>query len=340
MISDTLNPAVTPTARILKTIAEFHLACCMYVAARLNIADLLANGPQTVESLAAANGSDAPSLYRVLRALAGEGFFEETIPDTFALTPLATALQTGGTMKAYVQAQMGEHYHACGQLLYSVQTGNIAFDHYFNMTIWQYYESHPREGLNFMNAMTGASEFQIPYIVSAYDFSAFDTIVDVAGGNGALLFAILKATPGLNGVVFDRPYVVERTAAAIASHNLSGRCEVADGSFFDTLPAGADAYMMKYILHDWNDADSLRILRCCARAMKKGSKMLVMDAVIPDGNTPHPGKFMDITMLIATGGRERTGPEFKKLFEQAGLQFNRVIDLAIPDISIVEGEKV
>jgi SAM-dependent methyltransferase len=340
MTAETLNGALTPTARILSIIEGCHLACCLYVATRLSIADHLANGPQTIDALAAANGSHAPALYRVLRALASEGIFEETEPGTFALTEAAGALQSGGTMKAYVQSLLGEHYHAYGQLLYSVQTGNTAFDHYFNAGVWQYYETHPQEGINFMKAMTGTSQAQIPHIIAAYDFSVFDMIIDIGGGNGSLLFAALGTAPHLKGIVFDRPYVVQQTSQAIAANKLEDRCGVHGGSFFEEIPGGADAYLMKYILHIWHDDAAAVILRNCARAMKKGSKLLVVDAVIPEGNAPHPGKFMDITMLAVTGGRERTAREFKELFEAAGLQFNQVIDLAIPDLSIVEGEKV
>lgn len=328
-------------ARIMKSVFDQWFSCCVYVAARLNIADQLASGPLSIETLASINGSHAPSLYRVLRALAGEGIFEETEPGVFALTHEATALQSDapGSMKAFVQALLGEHYQAWGHLLYSVQTGGIAFDHYYGMDLWKYYDKHPREGVNFMNAMTGLSGFQLPHIIAAYDFSGFNTIIDVAGGNGALLFAVLEATPGLKGVVFDQAYVVERTAAEIDTRGLAERCSVAAGNFFESVPAGADAYMMKYILHDWHDADALRILQNCSKVIQPGSKLLVVDAVIPEGNIANPGKFMDVNMLVATGGRERTANEFKELFEAAGLQFNRVIDLTIPDLSIVEGEK-
>jgi hypothetical protein len=330
------------SARILKSVFDQWFSCCVYVAARLNIADQLANGPLPIETLAAANGSHTPSLYRVLRALAGEGIFEETSPGVFGLTPEAVALQSDSpaSMKAFVQALLGEHYHAWGQLLYSVQTGGTAFDHYYGMDLWKYYDTHPQDGINFMNAMTGMSELQLPHIVAAYDFSAFNTIIDVAGGNGALMLAVLEATPGLKGVIFDQPYVAERTAEVIATRQLAERCRVVPGNFFGSIPAGADAYMMKYILHDWHDADALRILKNIYSAMPRGGKLLVIDAVIPEGNVPNPGKFMDVNMLVATGGRERTAREFEALFEQAGLRLNRVIDLTIPDMSIVEGEKV
>ncbi len=282
------NAPVTPATRILKIIADHHLSCCLYVAARLNIADMLAASPRTVEELAAPNGSHAPALYRILRALASEGFFEETVPGTFALTTAATALQTDTplSLKPYIQAALGEHYPAFGQLLYSVQTGNTAFDRFYGMGLWQYYESHPQEGRNFMNAMTALSQFQHPAIVAAYDFSSFRTMVDIGGGNGALLLAILQANSLLKGIIFDQPYVLRQTARAINDHELADRCGTQAGSFFEEIPPGADAYIMKYISHDWSDEDVVRIFSNCAQAMRRGSKLLVVDAVIPE-EMPH-----------------------------------------------------
>lgn len=328
--------------RMLQVVAHHWLSCCVYVAAKLNIADHLSNGPKTVEWLASTTGSHAPSLYRVMRALAAEKIFEETQAETFMLTPDATALLSDapGSIKYLVLAELGEFYNPWGELLHAVQTGKTAFDHYYKMDLWQFYATHPEEGRNFMQAMTTLTQYSDRAIVEAYDFSDFKTIVDIGGGNGALLMAILESAPQLKGTVFDAPYVVERTKVIIEERGMSDRCTVQGGDFFKEVPAGADAYLMKYILHDWHEQDAIRLLQTCYRAMKKGSKLLAIDAVIPPGNTFHPGKFMDINMLIATGGRERTEAEFRQLFEQANLQFNKVIHLAIPDVSIIEGEKV
>ena len=332
---------LSPQTRTLRLLYDFWLTCGIYAAARLDIAGLLKKEEQTVDALARATGSHAPSLYRLLRALAGEGFFQETSKGTFALTSSATVLldDEPGSMKAFVQCLLGEHFLPWGQLVNSVRTGAVAFDHHYKMNLWQYYEKHPGEGLNFMNAMTGLSQYANSAIVNAYDFSGHHTVVDVAGGNGALLLSILEANPSLQGIVFDLPRVVEKTTAAIVANGLQERCRVIPGSFFEAVPPDGDLYIMKYILHDWHDEDALLILSNCSRAMKKGAKILVIDAVIPEGNIPHPGKLMDLNMLVATGGLERTEYEFRHLFAQAGLQFNKVIDLSIPDLNIVEGEK-
>lgn len=327
---------------MLQVIAHHWLSCCVFVAAKLNIADLLVNGPKSVAALAEATGCHAPSLYRLMRALASEGIFEETLPGTFAMTADATGLLSDapGTMKYFVLAELGDFYQPWGALLHSIRTGETAFDHYYKMDVWQYYSTHPEEARTFMQAMTRLTEYTDKAIVAAYDFSVFRSMVDVGGGNGSLLMSIARSAPDLKGIVFDAPYVVEKTREAIEAAGMSGQCTASGGDFFEEVPAGSDAYIMKYILHDWHDEDAIRLLRTCHKAMKKGSKLLAVDAVIPPGNKPHPGKFMDINMIVATGGRERTAAEFSQLFQSAGLRFNRVIDLALPDISIVEGEKV
>lgn len=329
------------SARILEVIEGYWLSCSTYVAARLNIADILNQGSKSIEEIAALTDCHPDSLYRLLRLLSGEGIFEETIPYTFALNPAATALLTGerGSIKPFLLAILGEHSNAWGNLYYSVKTGKTAFDHFYGMNLWEYYEKHPDEGRNFMDAMTGMAQYVDKAITSGYDFSPFKSIVDIGGGNGALLSAILNATPGLRGIVFDVPYVIERTVRIIESNGLTERCEAVAGNFFESVPGGVDGYIMKFIIHDWHDEDAIRLLSNCCKAMKKGSKLLVVDAEISGLNTPHPGKMMDVNMLVATGGKERTEDEFRDLFEKAGLKFNRVINLSIPDVSIVEGEK-
>ncbi|NIG56522.1 methyltransferase [Chitinophaga sp. Cy-1792] len=337
------SPHTQPyTEKLLHILAQQWLSCCLYVACKLNIADILQEGPKSLDDLAITTGTHAPSLYRVLRALAGEGFFEETPSGEFKMTEAAVGLTTNapGTMKQYYQLCMGELYAPWGALLYSTQTGNASFNHVYQMDLWEYYTKHPDDALNFMESMTRLTQFTDQAVVAAYDFTQFNSIVDVGGGNGELLMAALNAAPNLQGIVYDQPYVAEQTKIAIAARGLSHRGQAQGGDFFESVPAGADAYMMKLIMHDWHEHDALRILKNCSNAMKSGSKLLVIDAVIPPANIPHRGKLMDITMLTVTGGKERTAEEFKQLYEAAGLQFNKVIDLAVHDVSIVEGEKL
>lgn len=327
-----------PPVQMMQMITGFWTSCCIYAAAKLNIADLLKDKPQTADQLAEATHSDAASLHRILRALSSVGVFKESGQQQYELTPLGTTLQSDvpGSMKAMAIAQLGDHYNAWGNLVYSIKTGEIAFDNIEGMSVWKYYEMHPDEGVNFMKAMSGLTGAVIQYVLPEYDFSGFKTIVDVGGGNGALLMAVLDRAPHAKGIVFDEEYVVEETKKHIQQKGYNGRCETAGGSFFDFIPGNADAYLMKMVLHDWNDQQCLQILNNCSKAMKPGSKLLVLDAVIPEGNEPHPGKFMDINMLAMTGGRERTEREFAALFAKAGLKLSRVIPTHSPMFSIVE----
>jgi len=330
------------TVRSIELIGHFWLSCCVYTAAKLNIADHLEQGGMHIGELSKKCGAAQEPLFRLMRALASGGYFEEARPKYFVLTPAADALRTNAlpSMKAFVLSMMGEHFSSWGQLHYAVQTGKPAFDHCYGQSIWEYYSNHPAEGQNFMNAMTGLSNFAIPSIVQGYDYSNFNLIVDIGGGNGAMLTAILQAFPQAKGIIFDAPYVIEHTAKLLAQSPVANRCQALPGNFMESVPEGGDAYIMKYILHDWNDEEALQILQHCNRAMNKGGTLLAIDAVIPPGNDPFPGKLMDINMLVALTGRERTAEEFRQLFEAAGFQFNKIIHLPIPDVSIVEGKKI
>jgi ubiquinone/menaquinone biosynthesis C-methylase UbiE len=332
------NQTAPPPVQMMQMITGFWTSCCIYSAAKLNIADHLKDKPQTADQLAETTHSDAASLYRVLRALSSAGVFKENEQQQFELTPLGTTLQSDvpGSMKAMAIAQLGDHFNAWGNLVYSIKTGHIAFDNIEGMSVWKYYEMHPDEGVNFMKAMSGLTGAVIQHVLPEYDFTNFQTIVDVGGGNGALLMAVLDKAPQARGIVFDEEYVVEETKRLLKQKGYDSRCEAAAGSFFDFIPSNADAYLMKMVLHDWNDQQCLQILSNCSKAMKPGSKLLVLDAVIPEGNETHPGKLMDINMLAMTGGRERTEKEFAHLFTQAGLKLSRIISTHSPMFSIVE----
>lgn len=326
---------------MMQHITGFWTSCCIYTAAKLDIADHLADQPRTARQLAEITHCHEAFLYRLLRALASNGIFSENENGEFSNTPLSATLQANvpGSMKAMAIAQLGDHYTAWGNLLYSVKTGNIAFDHVEEMPVWKYYETHPDEGQNFMNAMTGLTGAVIMNVVPAYDFSVFNTIVDIGGGNGALLMGVLNAAPHARGIVFDEEYVVNETAKALAGKGYADRCSTQAGSFFEFVPEGADAYLMKLVLHDWNDQQSVQILNNVSKAMTASGKLLIIESVIPGGNTPHPGKFMDINMMVMTGGRERSEKEFADLLAQAQLKLTRVIPTHSPMFSIVEAMK-
>lgn len=328
------------SAKILKIIYDYELACCVYVTVKLSIAEQLYESPKSITELAEATHTNADALYRVLRVVAAAGIFKEGENKTFSFTPEATALHGAveGSMKYFTEAILGEHYFAFGNMLHSVLTGETAFDHYYNMDVWAFYGSHPETAENFNKAMAGLTQYYAKQLIPAYDFGQFKNIIDIGGGNGSLTFAILNATPQVKGYIFDAPVVISQTRQAIQDNKLQDRCDVIAGDFFESVPGGMDAYLLKFILHDWNDADCIKILRNCSDAMQPGSKVLIMDAVLLPGNDYHGGKYTDVTMLVATKGRERNETDFRHLVEAAGLQFNQVIQV-MDEVSIVEAEK-
>jgi hypothetical protein len=327
-----------PAAAMLNLINGYKVSRLVYIAAKLQLADLLQNGPRTVDDLATAAGVQAPALYRVLRALASVGVFAETKNRRFKLTPLAATLQTGvpASMRAYAQFIVENYwFDAWNQLLYGVTTGEMPFLKAHGVPFFEYLEQHPDDLQVFGEAMTSLSALENPAVAAAYKFSG--TLVDVSGGNGSLLATILKANPKLKGVLFDLPSVIARARndRHVTAKGIAERCTLESGDVFESVPKGGDAYIMKYILHDWDDERSVKILANCRVAMNKKGKVLVVDHVIPPGNDPASGKLVDITMLVI-GGRERTKKEFAAIFGEAGLRLTRVVPARCP-LSIVEG---
>lgn len=316
---------------------------CIKTAAELNIADHLAKGPKTISSLAKETDSQEEQLYRIMRALSSVGIFEELENKTFRLNDCGATLLTGvpGTVKDFVLANLSEHFPGFMELTYSVQTGKVPFERVHGINLWEYYKKYPESGANFSRGMTGLSNMELQGILGTYDFSPYKTIVDIGGGNGIMMYAILNAVPGSFGIIFDEENVISNTIQLIPE-NLKERCSVTIGSFFDKVPAGADLYTMKWIIHDWNDDECIQILKNCYEAMPKGAKLLMIDAVIPDNsqNKPHPAKLLDIVMMACITGRERTLSEFKELIEKAGLRFSQLISIGMESKSIVECEKI
>lgn len=328
-----------PSAVMLNLSIGYWVARLIYVAAKLRLADFLKGGPRTPEDLAAAAGVQAPALYRILRALASLGVFAEIKGRRFKLTPLAATLQTGvpGSLHGFA-VMINEKYiwDAWVELLHGVKTGEIPFVKAHGVPPFEYLEKHPEDLQIFGESMTSLSRTENPAIAAAYRFSSFRTLVDVGGGYGSLLATILKANPKLKGVLFDQPSVIARarTDQHLTAKGIAERCAFESGSFFEAVPKG-DAYIMKYILHDWNDEECVKILANCRAAMNKNGKVLVVDTVIRPGNDPGWGKLLDINMLII-GGRERTKQEFAEMFAKAGLKLIRVLPTKSP-LSIVEG---
>lgn len=331
------------TLKMFQVLGGMWLAGCVKTASELNIADFLAEGTETISSLAIKTHSQEIQLYRIMRALSSAGIFEELENKTFALNDFGATLLTGvpGTVKDFVLANLGEHFPGFMELTYSVQTGKVPFEYVHGTNLWEYYKEHPELAANFGRGMTGLSNMELKGIMETYDFIPFKTIVDIGGGNGVMMFEILNAAPESSGVIFDESHVIEKTSQLIPE-KLKNRCTVAVGSFFDKVPDGADLYTMKWIIHDWNDEECIQILKVCHAAMPVGAKLLIIDAVIPDDsrNQPHLAKLLDIVMMACITGRERTLNEFIDLIEKAGLRFNRLISIGTEAKSIVECEKV
>ncbi|MBA2702839.1 MAG: methyltransferase [Blastocatellia bacterium] len=335
------NADVPPPVAMLQMISGFWISRAVYVAAKLGVADHLSDGYRTIDELAAATGTHAPSLYRVLRALASVGVFTEDGKRGFALTPLAETLRTdvSGSLRAFATVELGEeHYPAWGELLHSVRTGEIAFDRAFGMPVWEFFEQNPENAKTFNDAMTGMTLAVNDAVLSSYDFSSIGKMIDVGGGHGSLIASILKAHPEMRGILFDAPPVIEGARRRLQDEGIAERCEAIAGDFFESVPGGGDAYILKWIIHDWDEERSITILKNCHRAMAENGRLLLVEAVVPHGSEPHFSKFIDLNMLVMTGGRERTEDEYRKLFEASGFRLTRIIPTESP-MSIIEGER-
>lgn len=312
---------------LLQMMNGYWVSQAIAVVATLGIADLVADRPVSCEALATATQTHAPSLYRVLRALASVGIFVETTPGHFALTPLAAPLCSGTpySLRAMASRQGEEQYRAWGDLLYSVRTGQSAFEHQFGMGHFEYLAQNPTASRTFNEAMIGRTSEVADGVVATYDFSAFGTIVDVGGGHGTLLATILRSNPAVRGVVFDQPHVVAGAEAFLGAAGVADRCTWVGGDFFAAVPSGGDAYVLEQILHDWDDSHCIQILERVRQAIPEHGKLLVIELVLPTGGEPFRGKWTDLNMLIMLGGRERTADEYATLFRAARFELVRVI---------------
>jgi len=329
--------ALPPPARMNQMLTGYWISQALYVAAKLGLADLLTAGPRSASDLAQATKTHAPSLYRLLRALASLGVFSEDGNGSFSMTPLAECLRSDvpGSQR-FMTGE--EHYQAWGELLYSVRTGNTAFDRLFGMPVFEFLARNPEQATIFDAAMVGVHGWETAAMLDAYDFSGIGTLADIGGGNGSLLTAVLKQYPALRGILFDLPGVTERARADLQGAGLADCCRVVGGNFFEEVPSGADAYLMRHIIHDWDDEKATRILRNVHQAMGKEGRLLLVEGVIPPGNDPYFGKLLDLTMLVIPGGKERTDEEYRKLYEAAGFRLTRIVPTR-GEVSVIEGKK-
>jgi ubiquinone/menaquinone biosynthesis C-methylase UbiE len=331
---------LSPQEQLGRMLTGYWVTQSVYVAAKLGLADLLKDGPRTVGELAQTTRTDAAALYRLLRALASVGVFVEGAEQRFSSTPLADCLRSDvpGSQRSLALMVGEEHYTAWGELLYSVQTGKIAFDKVYGMPVFDFLSRHPEKAKIFDEAMVGVHGRESAAMVDAYDFSKIGTLADIGGGNGSLLTAVLKKHTALRGILYDLPGVAERARKNIEAAGLANRCQVIGGSFFESVPPGADAYMMRHIIHDWDDEKALTILRNVHRVIGPTGKLLLIEGVVPPGNDPSFTKLLDLAMLVIPGGKERTAQEYKQLYETAGFALTRIVPTQ-SEVSVIEGEK-
>ncbi|WP_396929441.1 methyltransferase [Mycolicibacterium sp.] len=325
-------------AQMLELLLGTWVSQAIQVASALGIADALADGPLPAATLAERVGADPDGVNRLMRALVSRGVFRRHRDGRYGLNALGETLRTDSAVSMrgaglfYGSRQQREHWT---HLLDAVTTGKPVVESLRGKEFFEYLGEDPEFAELFNNAMTSISEFAVQPVVAGYDFSRYPTIVDVGGGHGRLLAAILAATPTARGVLYDMPEVVADAPKLLAEFGLTGRVEVQGGSFFESVPGGGDAYVMKHIIHDWADEQALTILRNVRAAIKPGATLLLLEFVIPDHDGDFIGKWVDLEMLVVAGGRERTTEQYRELLAQAGFRLTGVVETAAP-ISVVE----
>jgi hypothetical protein len=330
-----------PSARLMQMIFAFALSRSISVAAQFHIADHLKERPKTAEELASDAGVHPRSLYRLLRALAGAGIFSEDERGFFSQTELSELLRSDHPESLRGFAEMmadAVNFETWADLPYSVETGGAAFPHKHNTPWFAWLETNPKEAKLFHDAMTSLSAGAVAAVVAGYDFSDIKTLVDVGGGHGLLLSTVLSKYPLMNAIVFDDEKVVSGAQAVLSAHGVADRCELAGGNFFESVPKGGDAYILKHIIHDWSDDECVTILKHCHDAMLANGKVLIVEMVVPGPNVPAISKLLDLEMLLFLTGRERTEEEYESLLDRAGFELRRIVPTSSP-YSVVEGVK-
>jgi hypothetical protein len=340
MLPDEVKASVPLVSQVGQMIRGFMLSQALHVAAKLQVFDVLRDEPKTSQEIATATGAQERALYRLLRFLTGVDVLYADEQGRFSCTALGALLRSDHPQSARSLAVMyGEPFlwRSWGDLYETVKTGTPGFERVHGEPFFAYLARHPAEAAAFNAGMTSASSFALPAILDAYDFSGFRKIVDVGGGHGALLQGILERYPHATGVLCDVPSVLAG-ASEIKHSAVATRCDLVGADIFQSVPTGGDAYMLKWVLHDWSDAEAVQLLQNCRQAIAPGGKVLVMEAVVQPTNQPDFAKWMDLNMLASFTGRERTAEEFTSLYAMAGLQLTRVVPAQ--SLSIIEGVPV
>jgi hypothetical protein len=331
-------PAPPPHLQLIQMATGFWVSRLIWVAADLALADKLAAGPRSAADVARETGSHPRALHRLMRALASLGLLTEGVDERFALTPLGAALKTGapGAAREYTLCMGGSWaWRAWQEFPHSVQTGGTAMEKAHGIGVFDYLAQHPQDASNFSKAMVAIHGDEAAAVAEACDFSGFGTIVDVGGATGQLISTVLARHKGPRGILFDLPHVVRDAPALVAPRGLGDRLAIEAGSMFERAPAGADAYLLSHVIHDWPEDKCLAILGNVRRAMKPSSKLLIVEFVLPAGSEPHFGKLLDMVMLALPGGEERTTKEYGELLGKAGFRLVRVVPTTT-QVSVVE----
>ena len=317
------------------------LTRAMCTVADLGVADHIeAGAPQSAKSLARVTGAHERSLYRLLRFLASHGLFRETKVGEFDHTPLSSALRSDAEGSFRAAAQLFHHeFQAWNGLDHAVRTGEPGFNAVFGRPLFDHIAAHPELGPLLDAGMTCMHGYETAAMIEAYDFGAVRVLADIGGGNGSLLAAVLERYPKMRGILFDLGHVVGRAKESLKRYGVADRCQVIEGSFFETIPTGADAYLFRHIIHDWTDEQSFQILTHCRKVIPEGGRLLLVECVVPAGNEPSLSKDFDMTMMTFPGGVERTETEFRSLLKQARFELTSVTPTTTM-VSVVEAKPI
>ena len=330
--------ALPPHAQLIQMASAYWISKVVYAAAKLGLADHLAAGPRSAAELAGPTRAHASSLHRLMRTLASLGVLTERDGQRFALTPLGEALKANapGSARASVLTLGSPIFvGAFEQIMHSLSTGGTGFEAAMGKPLFSYLGQHPEEASLFSETMVGFHGAEPPAVAAAYDFSVFKTVVDVGGATGNMLAAILARHAGPRGVLFDMPHVVSGAPSLLRERGVEHRITIEAGDFFKGVPAGGDAYVLSHVIHDWNEDQCLTILGHCRTVMKPDGRLLIVEMVLPAGDTPHPGKLLDMVMLVVPGGQERTEAEYGPLLARAGFRITRIVPTESA-VSVVE----
>ncbi|UGX91726.1 acetylserotonin O-methyltransferase [Bradyrhizobium barranii subsp. barranii] len=317
-----------PHVQVIQMGRAYVVARTVYAAAKLGLADQLASGPKSAAQLAGSMRVHPPSLHRLMRTLASLGILTEQAQQRFALTKLGEALKTGAPGSArssVIFSGSPSSQSGWDNMIYSIETGRPGFEKAHGIAFFDYLAHHPEEASLFSEMMVGLNNEEPAAVAAAYDFSVFETIVDVGGATGNMLAGILSRQAGPRGILFDRPHVVTDAPTLLEAKGVNNRVTIKTGDFFKSVPTGANAYILSHIIHDWNEDQCLTILRNVREAMSPAGRLLLVEMVLPVGDMPHPGKMLDMAMLVNMGGQERTEAEYHSLLSKAGFLLTQIV---------------